>query len=175
MLKQKARAIALGVLVGELALTALALPVAYLLRHGVLAPLLPSLFLVAPAFDRYMVLLFLIVPIFGPMLYAVGFHRSHRTLPLGEEIWSVGKVAFGGTALVTLFVYGLRLEFVSRWFLAVFGIIVFLFLAGERIALRLLSRWVRERGYNFRTVLLVGTGPKASKLAEFLEAHPHWG
>jgi exopolysaccharide biosynthesis polyprenyl glycosylphosphotransferase len=175
MLKQKARAIALGVLVGELALTALALPVAYLLRHGILAPLLPSLFLVAPAFDRYMVLLFLILPIFGPMLYAVGFHRSHRTLPLGEEIWSVGKVAFGGTALVTLFVYGLRLEFVSRWFLAVFGIIVFLFLAAERIALRLLSRWVRERGYNFRTVLLVGTGPKASKLAEFLEAHPHWG
>ena len=38
MLKQKARAIALGVLLGELSLTALSLPVAYVLRHGVLAP-----------------------------------------------------------------------------------------------------------------------------------------
>ena len=175
MLKQKARAIALGVLLAELALTTLALPTAYLIRHGILGPLLPSLFPVAPAFDRYVVLLFLILPIFGPLLYAVGFHRSHRTLPLGEEIWSVGKVAFGGTALLTLFVYGLRLEFVSRWFLAVFGIVVFLFLAAERVALRLLSRWVRTRGYNFRTVLLVGTGPKAAKLADFIEAHPHWG
>jgi exopolysaccharide biosynthesis polyprenyl glycosylphosphotransferase len=175
MLKQKARAIALGVLLGELAMTTLALPTAYLIRHGILAPLLPSLFPVAPAFDRYVVLLFLILPIFGPLLYTVGFHRSHRTLPLGEEIWSVGKVAFGGTALLTLFVYGLRLEFVSRWFLAVFGIVVFLFLAAERVALRLLSRWVRTRGYNFRTVLLVGTGPKAAKLADFIEAHPHWG
>jgi exopolysaccharide biosynthesis polyprenyl glycosylphosphotransferase len=175
MLKQKARTIALGVLLGELALTVVALPVAYLLRHDLLSPFLPSLFPVGPAFSQYIVLLFLILPIFAPMLYAVGFHRSHRTLPLGEEIWSVGKVAFGGTAVLTLFVYGLRVEFVSRWFLAVFGVVVFLFLSAERVALRLLSRWVRARGYNFRTVLLIGTGPKASKLADFLEAHPHWG
>ena len=175
MLKQKARVIAVGVLLGELALTALALPIAYMIRHGILSPLLPSLFPVAPSFNAYEVLLLLILPIFAPLLYSVGFHRSHRTVPLGEEIWSVGKVAFGGTALLTLFVYGLRLEFVSRWFLAVFGIVVFLFLAGTRVALRLLSRWVRTRGYNFRTVLLVGTGPKASQLADFMEAHPHWG
>ncbi|PYQ36334.1 MAG: hypothetical protein DMF54_05215 [Acidobacteria bacterium] len=175
MLKQKARAIALGVLLGELSLTALSLPVAYVLRHGVLAPFLPSLFPVAPAFDRYAVLLLLILPIWAPMLYAAGFTRSHRTLPLFEEIWTVAKIAFGGTALLTLFVYGLRLEFVSRWLLAVFAIVNFLFLSGERVALRLLSRWVRARGYNFRTVLLVGTGPKASQLADFIEAHPHWG
>jgi len=175
MLKQKARAIALGVLLGELALTALSLPVAYVLRHGVLAPFLPSPFPVAPAFDRYAVLLLLIFPIWAPVLYAAGFTRSHRTLPLFEEIWTVAKIAFGGTALLTLFVYGLRLEFVSRWLLAVFAIVNFFFLAGERVALRLLSRWVRSRGYNFRTVLLVGTGAKASQLADFMEGHPHWG
>jgi len=175
MLKQKARAIAIGVLLAELALVALALPLAYALRHGVLAPFLPSMFPVAPAFERYVILVFLVVPIFAPMLYAVGFRRSHRTLPLGEEIWAAAKVAFGGTALLTLFVYGLRFEFVSRWFLAVFGVVTFLLLAAERVALRLLSRWVRSRGYNFRTVLLVGTGPKASQLADFMEAHPHWG
>jgi exopolysaccharide biosynthesis polyprenyl glycosylphosphotransferase len=175
MLKQKARAIAIGVLLAELALVALALPLAYALRHGVLARFLPTMFPVAPAFERYVILVFLVLPIFAPMLYAVGFRRSHRTLPLGEEIWTVAKVAFGGTALLTLFVYGLRFEFVSRWFLAVFGIVTFLLLAAERVALRLLSRWVRARGYNFRTVLLVGTGPKASQLADFMEAHPHWG
>src|SRR6185295_16333876 len=132
MLKQKARAIALGVLGGELALTVLSLPVAYLLRHGVLAPFLPSMYPVA--------------------------------LPFFEEIWAVAKVAFGGTAILTLLVYGLRVEFVSRWLLAVFAVVNFFLLAGERVALRSLSRWVRSRGYNFRTVLLVGTGPKASQL-----------
>ena len=175
MLKQKARAIAVGVLLAELALVALALPLAYVLRHGVLARFLPTMFPVAPSFERYAILVFLALPVFAPMLYAVGFRRSHRTLPLGEEIWAVAKVAFGGTALLTLFIYGLRFEFVSRWFLAVFGIVTFLLLAAERVALRLLSRWVRSRGYNFRTVLLVGTGPKATQLADFMEAHPHWG
>ena len=74
-----------------------------------------------------------------------------------------------------LLIYGLRLDFVSRWFLVLFGAVNFLFLATEKTALRLISRWVRARGFNFRTALIVGTGPKASQFADFLEAHPHWG
>jgi exopolysaccharide biosynthesis polyprenyl glycosylphosphotransferase len=34
---------------------------------------------------------------------------------------------------------------------------------------------VRSRGFNFRTALLVGTGPKAAQFGDFLEGHPHWG
>jgi exopolysaccharide biosynthesis polyprenyl glycosylphosphotransferase len=56
-----------------------------------------------------------------------------------------------------------------------FGGLNFAFLATEKVALRLASRWVRRRGYNFRTVLLVGTGSKAASMAEFFEGHPHWG
>ena len=176
MLKQKARAIALGVLGGDLGLTALSLPVAYVIRHGILPLIFPSVF-PSPLFpfENYLALLPIILPLWGLLLYGAGFYRSHRTLPLGEEIWSSMKVAFGGTASLALVVYGLRLDFVSRWFLLVFGIVNFTILASEKVALRLLSRWVRSRGYNFRTVLLVGTGVKATKLAEFLEAHPHWG
>jgi len=176
MLKQKARAVALGVLGSDLALTALSLPVAYLLRHGVLTAVFPRVF-PSPLhpLDQYLFLLAIILPLWGLMLFSAGFYRSHRTLPLAEEIWGSAKVAFGGTAAVALIVYGLRLEFVSRWFLVVFGLVNFTFLATEKVALRLVSRWVRARGYNFRTVLLVGTGSKAVQLAEFLEAHPHWG
>lgn len=176
MLKQKARAVALGVLVGDLALTAISLPVAYMLRQGALVALFPNLF---PTHLRpislYWVLLGLILPLWGTMLWAAGFYRSHRTLPLGEEIWAAMKVSFGGTALLALAVYGLKLEFVSRLFLAVFGGVNFLLLATEKVALRLTSRYVRSRGYNFRTVLLVGTGRKAAQLGTFLEARPYWG
>jgi exopolysaccharide biosynthesis polyprenyl glycosylphosphotransferase len=176
MLKQKARAVALGVLAGDLALTALSLPLAYLLRQTVLTRLFPRLFpQPLHPFEQYFFLLTLVLPIWGLLLYAAGFYRSHRTLPLGEEIWAAARVAFGGTALLALIVYGLRLEQVSRWFLVVFGSLNFLFLATEKVFLRLISRWVRRRGYNFRTVLLVGTGSKAASLAEFLEGHPHWG
>src|SRR5215831_4856806 len=176
MLKQKARAIALGVLAGDLALTAISLPVAYLLRHGMLTFLFPSFFpRPLNPIAQYWFLLVLILPIWGLLLSAAGFYRSHRTLPLGEEIWGAMKVSFGGTALLALAVYGLRLEFVSRFFLVVFGIVNFSFLATEKIALRLTSRYVRARGYNFRTVLLVGTGRKALQLADLLEGRPYWG
>jgi exopolysaccharide biosynthesis polyprenyl glycosylphosphotransferase len=175
MLKQKARAVALGVWAGDLALTALSLPVAYVLR-GILAPLLPA-GLPSPLapLDRYLFLLVIILPLWALMLFAAGFYRSHRTLPLWEEIWGAMRVSFGGTALLALVVFGLRLTFVSRLYLLIFAAVNFLFLATEKVALRLLSRWVRSRGYNFRTVLLVGTGQKAAQLAEFLEAHPYWG
>jgi exopolysaccharide biosynthesis polyprenyl glycosylphosphotransferase len=176
MLKQKARAIALGVLLTDLALTAISLPLTWALRHGFLKSVLPSLFPL-PLFplDQYLLLLFFILPIWGLLLAGAGFYRSHRTLPLGEEIWAAGKVAFGGTAILVLLIYGLRLEFVSRWFLVLFGVINFLFLMSEKVALRMASRWVRARGFNFRTALLVGTGPKVAQFADFLEGHPHWG
>jgi exopolysaccharide biosynthesis polyprenyl glycosylphosphotransferase len=176
MLKQKAHAIALGVLLTDLSLTAVSLPLSWVLRQGPLRTVLPSVFPL-PLFplDQYLLLLFFILPIWGLLLSAAGFYRSHRTLPLGEEIWAAGKVAFGGTAILVLLIYGLRLEFVSRWFLVLFGVINCGFLTAEKVALRMTSRWVRARGFNFRTALLVGTGPKAAQLGEFLEAHPHWG
>ena len=176
MLKQKARAVALGVLAGDLALTAVSLPLAYLLRQGVLTRLFPRVFpLPLYPFEQYFFLLTLILPIWAGLFFAAGFYRSHRTFPLGEEIWAVARVAFGGTALLALIVYGLRLDFVSRWFLVVFGAVNFAFLASEKVVIRLTSRWVRTRGFNFRTVLIVGTGSKAASMAEFVEAHPHWG
>ena len=175
MLKQKARAVALGVLLTDLTLTAASLPLTWVVRHDLLSSAFPSLFPPLYPLEQYLLLLLFILPIWGLLLFAAGFYRSHRTLPLGGEIWAAAKVAFGGTAILVLLIYGLRLEFVSRWFLVLFGAVNFLFLASEKTALRMLSRWVRARGFNFRTALIVGTGPKASQFADFLEAHPHWG
>ena len=176
MLKQKARTVALAVLVTDLALTAVSLPVTWGLRNGILTSAMPAVFpLPLYPLNQYVPLLAFILPIWGLLLFAAGFYRSHRTLPLGEEMWAAAKVSFGGTAILVLLIYGLRLEFVSRWFLVLFGTVNFFFLASEKIALRMTSRWVRSRGYNFRTALIVGTGAKAAQFADFLEAHPHWG
>jgi exopolysaccharide biosynthesis polyprenyl glycosylphosphotransferase len=176
MLKEKARAVALGVMIGDLVLTGISVPLAYVVRHVVLPRLLPAWFR-APLWpiQEYLFLLLLVLPLWGVLLYAAGFYRSHRTAPLVEEIWGAIKVSFGGTAILALLVFGLKLEFVSRFFLAVFGLVNFTLLATEKVALRLLSRWVRARGLNFRTVLLVGTGQKAAQIGDFVEAHPYWG
>lgn len=176
MLKQKARAIAIGVLLTDLALTAASLPIAWALRQGPLRTALPAFFpLAIYPLEQYLLLLFFILPIWGLLLSAAGFYRSHRTLPFGEEIWAAARVSVGGTVILVLLIFGLRLDFVSRWFLVVFGLVNFLLLAAEKTAIRAASRFVRARGFNFRTALLVGTGPKAEKFGDFLEAHPDWG
>ncbi|HET6343786.1 MAG TPA: sugar transferase, partial [Myxococcota bacterium] len=42
-------------------------------------------------------------------------------------------------------------------------------------ALRLTSRYVRSHGFNYRTVLIVGTGPAALRIAESIHGHRFWG
>ena len=69
----------------------------------------------------------------------------------------------------------LRLDFVSRPFLLLFGIIDLVLLIGEKVALRLFARQVRRRGYNYRTLLIVGINPRAEEVARIIQAHPHWG
>src|SRR5215831_13558374 len=142
MLKQKARAIALGVLLADLSLTALSLPLSWVLRQGALRTILPSVFPL-PLFplDQYLLLLFFILPIWGLLLSAAGFYRSHRTLPFGEEIWAAARVSVGGTVILVLVIFGLRFDFVSRWFLVFFGVVNFLLLGAEKTALRTLSRF----------------------------------
>ena len=87
-----------------------------------------------------------------------------------------GKVAFGGTAILVLLdlrpAARLREPLVPR--------------RSSASSTSSSSRPRRSRcacsragcaraGFNFRTALIVGTGPKAAQFADFLEAHPHWG
>jgi exopolysaccharide biosynthesis polyprenyl glycosylphosphotransferase len=176
MLKQKARAVAYGVILLEIALTALALPLAHWLRDGLLAIVAPGIF-GAPLYplSRYLLLLPFIVPFWAIGLWAVGFHRSHRTDPIRVEAWGAIQVALGGTASVALLVWALRWTWVSRPFLVLFAAVDAALLAGEKVVLRLLSRSARRRGYNFRTVVIAGTGKRAVSFGDFLEKHPHWG
>src|SRR5439155_8556063 len=100
---------------------------------------------------------------------------SRRTLPLWEELWAAAKAVFLATATLALLVYAFRLTYVSRPFLFLFALVDFALLAAEKLAIRAVAQNARARGYNFRTVVLAGTGARAFALAQFLEAHPHWG
>jgi exopolysaccharide biosynthesis polyprenyl glycosylphosphotransferase len=51
----------------------------------------------------------------------------------------------------------------------------FLLLTGRTICVRLIARWVRVHGYNYRTVVIAGTNDTAWKIADTIEGHPYWG
>jgi exopolysaccharide biosynthesis polyprenyl glycosylphosphotransferase len=176
MLKERAKLIAYWVWTMDLVLTTVAFLLAWWLRSHVLPQVFPEAF---PTelypLSRYLGLLPLVLAIWTFLLVARESYTSRRTVALAVEAWHVFQVVGGGVLTLAAAGWLLRLDFVSRPFLLLFGVINLVFLLGEKLALRLSARHVRSRGLNFRTLLLVGINPRSGEIARIIEEHPHWG
>ena len=176
MLKERAKLVAYWVWTTDLVLTAVAFFLAWWLRSHVLPQVFPETF---PTelypLSRYLGLLPLVLAIWTFLLVTREAYTSRRTVALALEAWHVFQVVGGGVLTLAAAGWLLRLEFVSRPFLILFGVINLVLLLGEKLALRLAARHVRSRGLNFRTLLVVGINPRAEEVARIIEEHPHWG
>ncbi|HSL17984.1 MAG TPA: sugar transferase [Methylomirabilota bacterium] len=176
MLKERAKLVAYWVWTTDLVLTTVAFLLAWWLRSHVLPQLLPELF---PTelypLSRYLGLLPLVLAIWTFLLVTREAYTSRRTVALAVEAWHVVQVVGGGVLTLAAAGWLLRLDFVSRPFLILFGVINLVLLLAEKLALRLSARHVRSRGLNYRTLLLVGINPRSEEVARIIEEHPHWG
>jgi exopolysaccharide biosynthesis polyprenyl glycosylphosphotransferase len=183
MLKERARLLHVSVFCLDLALVAAAFVAAHWLRSVVLPAVAHGSFpgeLYALRF--YLPLLPVALSVWGLLLLRFRRYRSHRTTPLLREAWEVVQVSGAATVTFTLLLYVLRLDErmlpqdrVSRAWLLLFAGLACLFLLAEKVLLRLVARYVRSRGLNYRTLLLVGTGPSAQALARSIAEHAWWG
>jgi exopolysaccharide biosynthesis polyprenyl glycosylphosphotransferase len=183
MLKERARILTASIFLLDLALVAAAFLLAFALRSSILPRIVPQAF---PArlypLTAYLPLLPLALVIWGALLLLSGRYRSHRTVPLLDESWAVLRVCASGTIIFTLCLYILRIDVrllgndqISRSWVLLFGIFATLLLLCEKLFLRVSSRYVRSRGFNYRTVLIVGTNPAALKIADSIHGHRFWG
>src|SRR6185295_6739204 len=183
MLKERARILSVAIFTLDLLLVSAAFLCAHGLRDTVLPRLAPQTF---PSrlysLADYLPLLPLALIIWGALLLSSGRYRSHRTVPLLEEAWGIIRVSLSGAIIFTLALYLTRLDErllgadrISRFWALLFAVFSCLFLLTEKLALRLTSRYVRSHGFNYRTVLIVGTGPTALRLAESIQGHRFWG
>jgi len=183
MLKEQARFLAVVIFLADMALVA----AAFFLAYGCRADLLPALFpnhFPAPFYPlgKYLPLLPLVLLIWAPLLLVSGRYRSHRTVPLGEEAQAIIRICATGLAVLALAIYVLRLDErllgndeISRLWILLFATFACLLLVSEKLALRTISRYVRSRGYNYRTVLIVGTNSAGRAVAESIRDHRYWG
>jgi exopolysaccharide biosynthesis polyprenyl glycosylphosphotransferase len=182
MLKERARILTVGIFLLDLALVAAAFLFSYLLRSWLVPLLAPGTFpsRLYPLSD-YLALLPLALAIWGVLLLSSGSYRSHRTVPILDEALAILRVCLLGSGLFTLSLYVARLDErllgdrISRFWVLLFAVFSCLFLLTEKLALRLTSRYVRSRGLNYRTVLIVGTNDTALEIAESLWGHRFWG
>lgn len=181
MLKERARLVASVLLAIDLVGVALAFFGAYWLRDSIL----PALGLRPQhlyPLGEYLPLLPLVLAIWGFLLARFGAYRSHRTISLLDEAWSIVRVCGMGAVLFVLCIYLLRLDAallgndqISRVWIGSLVAGSALAILATRTAVRLLSRFVRSYGYNYRTILVVGTGPVAQSLAQSIDDHGYWG
>ena len=182
MLKEQSRLLVATIFSLDLALVAAAFYLAYWVRSAVLPELLTRPMSALYPLSAYLPLLPFVLLIWGALLLASGSYRSHRTVPLAEEAWTVLRVCATGLAALALGIFALRLdqkllggdEFSRVWVLLV-AVFAGLLLIAEKLALRTLSRYVRARGYNYRTVLIAGTHEGAVDLADSILDHRYWG
>ncbi|MDD5437409.1 MAG: sugar transferase, partial [Candidatus Omnitrophica bacterium] len=140
--------------------------------------LIPSVRVVAemaaPIRD-YFIVLILIVPSWALSLYFNGMYRSLRTKGLFEVISIVIRAAFFTTLAFGTCVFFFKLEYVSRVFFIMLIAVGTFFIFVEKAAIFSVMHFMRKRGYNFRKILIVGTGRRAVHFIRKLEEHPEWG
>jgi exopolysaccharide biosynthesis polyprenyl glycosylphosphotransferase len=176
MLKEKARMIARVVYVVDLALTTAAFFTAFFIRDLILPRIAPSdfpngLFPLHEYIKIYPVVLIL----WSILLFTYHSYHSHRTVPLLREALTAIRVVFVGNAILATIAYLAPLRQLSRAWFVLFGVLATLLLVLEKVVVRVIARYVRAKGLNYRTLLIVGTGRRAIEVARTIEAHKFWG
>lgn len=171
MLKQKAKLVAFSVFLSEIIILAAAFVGAFRIRdhyfsasYGRLIP-----------FDRYTWLIYVILPLWTFLFYYFGLYESQRTKPFWKEVWKIAKVSFWGTLVLMAGVFAVKAEHISRLFILFFGQLSFAFIVLERRILRYLARYIRKKGYNYRNIMIVGTGRRAREMADVILQNKQWG
>lgn len=181
MLKERARIVAGSLLALDLFLVTLAFFLAFWLRSQVFPSWGLSPTNLYPL-ERYLPLLPITLAIWWVLLYRSGLYRSQRTVPLKREARDLLRISIASALLLVLIIYALRLDDrllgddkISRAWILLQYLLATLFLLSRTVAVRALARYAREKGYNFRTILIVGTGATASRVADLVEEHGYWG
>lgn len=176
MLKQRAKLIARFFFVLDIALTALAFFAAFFIRDFVLPAIAPHQF---PSglypLSEYIKIFPFVVILWSLLLFSHRSYHSHRTVALKKEALDTLHVVGIGTAVLASVAYLVPLQQLSRVWFILFALLCAVLLILNRITVRLLARYVRLHGLNYRTILIVGSGKQAREAVELIEGHRYWG
>ncbi len=176
MLKQKARLVARIVYLIDLALTSAAFFAAFFIRDVVIPYIDPQHFPTGLfPLAEYLKIFPLILIIWSVLFFTYHSYHSHRTIPVTTEALTTVRVVVVGNILLATVAYLIPLRQLSRVWFVLFGVISAVLLVLEKILVRVIARYIRSKGLNYRTILIVGTGRRATDLAKVIVGHKFWG
>ncbi|MGA2775279.1 MAG: sugar transferase [Candidatus Omnitrophota bacterium] len=125
--------------------------------------------------SAYIGLLPILLIIWLGLLYSFGMYKSFRTKEAVDIVIIVFKATFLGFIIFATYTYLFKLDYISRAFIAFVFIFSAILITFEKIILILFTRYIRKKGYNFRCVLIVGTGERAQYFIDLIREHAEWG
>lgn len=170
MLRERAKIIASVVLIADLCAVVAAFVGANLLRNAIYGALRGRLDILT-----HVSLLALALPIFVISFNYAGLYESFRLRSLTDEVSRTARSSLFATITLVVLIFLLKFEAVSRALLVLFGILSCLLVSTQRMAIRIFARSIRERGYNYRNIIVAGSGERAREIAESVRENSYWG
>jgi len=167
--RQKYLFFRIGIVV-DLALTELSFVTAYFIRNNIHG--FPSLF----PLSYYNWLSFLIIFVWGILLYLFSVDDFSKVMSLRSLFFSILKTVIVGIATIIIILFLIHEQTISRPLIIGFGGLNFIFLSIEKLVLiYLLKRGASQKKENISQVLVIGTGGKAKQINKIIENNRHWG
>ena len=171
MLKQQAKLFQIILVIADNAVIMVSYLAAVLLRNR-LSDVFDNPF--AGTMAGYAALLIVIIPVWTALIFWFGLYASQRQELFQSEVWAIVKVVVTGIILLNSFIFLMKVEDVSRAVIGSFGLVAIPLLTLERFSIRAVMRALRTRGYNFRNLLIAGTGPRACDFVAMIRRYPEW-
>lgn len=126
-------------------------------------------------FSQYVLFLIFAIPLWCYLLHKNGVYRPWRLIRVRTCLWNVVKASGLAFLVLGASFFLFKFAFFSRLFFVVFLITGFVFLSVEKIFIFIVMHEARRRGYNYRQILIVGTGRRAEIFLKKVHIHPEWG
>lgn len=104
-----------------------------------------------------------------------GLYRSFRRIPLHQEISRLFFSCLLDIILLLSYLFLFHAMHYSRWVVALFFLLEFAALGMKRFILRQILRHFRQKGYNLKHVVVLGSGKLARAYLDAIRAEPELG
>lgn len=104
-----------------------------------------------------------------------GFYTSLRMKSISDIIFMIIRAALAEFFVLGALIFLVQAKTTSRYFFGLFLGLNYALILTEKLGARIFLSSIRRRGFNFRQVLVIGTGGNAVRLIQNLRRNAHWG
>ena len=157
MLRERAKLIVQAHKILDIGLTGTAFIAAYFIKKY----MLPMPFRGLTIAPNYYIVLLMIIIIWYAAFALFPLYKSYRQQTLGQIIWNMAEAVSTGMLVMILCMYVFKITGVSRIMMGIFYLLNIGLLAISKGAVYKILGHYREKGFNFRNLLIVGSRDRA--------------